>query len=105
MGHSKNKAAEIARDTVEIVAAGRYTNRQGQKVAVRHLVEAAMDGTVSYPPGAALPSVVPSDRKTVFEVVNDTTLEVARKLVAEEFKPVALNFASARHAGGGFLNG
>ncbi|MBN9119939.1 MAG: TIGR02452 family protein [Planctomycetes bacterium] len=105
MGNSKSRAAEIARDTIEVVTAGRYTNRNGQKVAVRALVEAAMDGTVSYPPDAALPDVVPSDRKTEFEVVNDTTLAAARKLVADGFKPVALNFASARHPGGGFLNG
>ena len=105
MGHGKSKAAEIARDTIEIVAAGRYTNPSGQKVAVRQLVEAAMDGTVSYPPDAPLPNVVPSDRKTEFEVVNDTTLAAARKLVADGFTPVALNFASARNPGGGFLNG
>lgn len=105
MGHGKNRAAEIARDTIEIVAAGRYTNASGQKVLVRHLVETAMDGTVSYPPDAPLPNVVPSDRKTDFEVVNDTTLAAARNLVADGFKPVALNFASARNPGGGFLNG
>jgi uncharacterized protein (TIGR02452 family) len=102
---SRKKAAEIARDTVEIVTSGRYTNRQGQKIAVRHLVEAAANGTVSYPPDAALPRFVPSGRETVFEVVNDTTLEAARKLESEGLKPAALNFASARHPGGGFLNG
>ena len=105
MSHSKSKAAEVARHTVEVVAAGRYTNRQGQKVAVRHLVEAAADGTVGYPPDASLPKVVPSARETAFEVVNDTTLAAARQLVAEGFTPVALNFASARHPGGGFLTG
>jgi uncharacterized protein (TIGR02452 family) len=42
---------------------------------------------------------------TTFDTVNDTTLEAARKLVAEGFQPVALNFASARHPGGGFLGG
>jgi uncharacterized protein (TIGR02452 family) len=102
---SRKKAAEIARDTVEIVTSGRYTNRQGQKVAVRQLVETAMNGTLSYPPDAPLPNLVPANRQTVFDVVNDTTLEAARRLVAEGFRPAALNFASARHPGGGFLNG
>jgi uncharacterized protein (TIGR02452 family) len=102
---SRKKAAAIARDTIEIVASGRYVNRQGQTVHVRHLVEMARTSTLSYPPGAPLPNFLPSDRQTAFEVVNDTTLEAARRLVAAGFKPVALNFASARHPGGGFLNG
>lgn len=105
MGHKKSRFAEIARDTVEAVAAGRYTNRNGEKVAIRYAVEAAMDGTVGYPPNAALPNVVPSGRETQFEVINDTTLAAARQLVSDGFNPVALNFASARHPGGGFLTG
>ena len=102
---SRKKAAEIARHTVEIGAAGRYTNSRSEKVAIRDLVEAAMDGTVGYPPDSPLPTGAPSDRKTVFEVVNDTTLAAARQLVLGRFRPVALNFASAKHPGGGFLNG
>ncbi len=105
MGNKKSRAAEVARETVECVAAGRYRNAAGEKVAIRHLVEAACNGTVSYPPGAPLPNVVPSDRATAFEVVNDTTLSAARQLVAAGANPVALNFASARHPGGGFLTG
>lgn len=105
MGHKKSRAAEVARDTVECVAAGRYRNAAGTKVPIRELVEAACNGTVSYPPDAPLPNVVPSARATAFEVVNDTTLSAARQLEAEGANPVALNFASARHPGGGFLNG
>src|SRR5262245_50137973 len=102
---SRKRAAEIARDTIEILSAGQYTNRPGELIDIRDNPAAAKAGTVAYPPDAPLPTFTPSDRPTTFEVVNDTTLSAARKLVAERLNPVALNFASARHPGGGFLGG
>src|SRR5262249_53187594 len=42
---------------------------------------------------------------TCFEVVNETTLEAARRLVEVGSRPLALNFASALYPGGGFLIG
>ena len=101
----RSRAASIAHDTVAIVSAGRYTNRKDETVHIRHLVEAARDGTLTYPPDESLPRFVLSGTPTAFEAVNDTTLEAARKLVTDRFNPVALNFASARHPGGGFLGG
>lgn len=103
---SRGRAAVIGQDTLNVLAAGRYTNLAGATVPIRHLVEAAVAGTVSYPPDESLPRFAPvADRASAFEVVNGTTLEAARKLVAEGFRPVALNFASARHPGGGFIKG
>ncbi len=102
---SRTRAAAIARDTLEILTAGQYKNRTGTTVSLKHLIDAARSGTVSYSPDESLPRFATSDRQTVFEVVNDTTLEAAKKLVVEGFNPVALNFASARHPGGGFLGG
>jgi uncharacterized protein (TIGR02452 family) len=42
-----------------------------------------------------------------FEVGNETTLHAARRLAQAEpgGRVLALNFASARHPGGGFLKG
>jgi uncharacterized protein (TIGR02452 family) len=105
MGINRNRAAQIAQDTLAIVDTGRYTNRAGRVVPLRHLIDAAKRGTVSYPPQASLPRVVPSGRATRLEVTNETTLAAARRLVGEGHHVVALNFASARHPGGGFLNG
>jgi uncharacterized protein (TIGR02452 family) len=102
---SRSKAAAIASDTVAIVRAGQYQNRRGTTVLFKHLLDDAKAGTVSYPPDDAPPRFTPGAKPTVFETVNDTTLAAVRKLVAKGFRPVALNFASARHPGGGFLGG
>jgi uncharacterized protein (TIGR02452 family) len=48
---------------------------------------------------------VPGDRPTRFEVKNESTLAAARRLVEAGQRPAALNFASAKHPGGGFLGG
>ena len=102
---SRSKAAAIAQDTLEILRAGHYQNRAGQTVHPTHLLDAARQGMPTYPPDEPLPKFTATEKPTAFAVGNDTTLEAARKLVAEGLRPVALNFASARHPGGGFLGG
>ena len=56
----RSHAAQVAEDTVRVVAAGRYTNRAGDTVPIRPLFKAAR--TVSYPPDATLPNVGPVRR-------------------------------------------
>src|SRR5579872_935949 len=102
---SRNKAAAIAQDTMQIMSMGRYVNRAGKTTQIKEQLVEARQSTITYPPEASLPRYERTDRETVIEVVNTTTLEAAKKLVVEGFQPVALNFASARHPGGGFLGG
>jgi uncharacterized protein (TIGR02452 family) len=95
----------MAHDTVQALEAGRYTNLLGEVVDIAGPLRRAVAGTASYPPDAALPPVAPGGSATAFEVANESTLAAAWRLVREGMRPCALNFASAKHPGGGFLNG
>lgn len=103
---------ELARQTVEIVARGSYRSASGCVVDIAHSVRACLDATRFFPPQELerFPHEVlarPSQRLTTsFEVVNETTLAGISRVLSEGEAPVAaLNFASAKNPGGGFLNG
>ncbi len=103
---------EVARQTVEIADRGTYTAPSGRTVSIAAAVQACMEGTGFFPPEVleqlrrkVLSEPDPGYR-TTFEVVNETTLSGIARLSASEGGPVAaLNFASAKNPGGGFLSG
>jgi uncharacterized protein (TIGR02452 family) len=102
---AKSRAAAIAAHAVRIMTDGHYTNLFDETIKIRDDLQAAIAGTVSYPPDAELPRVSDGSHATTFEVVNETTLAVAERLTSQGHRVVALNFASAKHPGGGFLGG
>jgi uncharacterized protein (TIGR02452 family) len=102
---NRSQARQLAQETVAILREGHYTTPAGERVAIDDALRRSVEGTISYPPNAALPPVRGRDLPTRFEVVNETTLDAARRLLAEGQPVVALNFASAKNPGGGFLNG
>ena len=97
----------IARETVAIAERGGYRDAGGAEVRLD--VASAVAGTRLYLPGDPLPEV-PGGTTTAIEVTGESTLAAARRLVAAGPQDsggdvAALVFASARNAGGGFLNG
>ena len=103
---------ELAKQTVEIVERGSYQLASGRVIDMAKPVRACRDATRLFPPEEleriredvlARPA---EGLATTFEVVNETTLAGVARLLAERNGPVAaLNFASAKNPGGGFLNG
>ena len=108
---NRKRAAALGRETVEILKRGRYVSAGGRQVWIRDEVEAAVDATLSYPPGSSVHRIPAAEHKTVIEVVNETSLEAARRLTLrpdrapEDAEVAILNFASAKNPGGGFLSG
>lgn len=103
---AREQRAAIARETLAIVAAGRYVNGDGRSVEMAAAVRACVASTrlvaaeEPVDPGRA-PGV-----DTVFEVRNESALAALARRVASGNRQVGvLNFASARHPGGGFQRG
>lgn len=99
----------IAEETLGVIDRGSYAAPSGRTVDLSREIEAAIEGTVLYRPDQLkrlARTVGTAAHATRIEVTTEGTAEAAQRLVAEgERDVVALNFASARNVGGGFLNG
>ena len=102
---SRDEAARMGREAVDIMVAGGYDSPRGRRIHIMDLLKRANLGTVSYPPETPCPLPEPQDRTTPIDVLNATTLVAAREVFKQGGRPAALNFASATHPGGGFLDG
>src|SRR5262245_51890117 len=103
---NRNQRAEMARETVQIFARGHYLSPAGQRVDISADVAASVAGTCEYPPDhiVRMPQGLRGRHATQFVVQNETTLAAAGRLTVKH-RTIALNFASARNPGGGFLSG
>ncbi len=98
-------AAQYGQQAVQIIRQGAYRAPSGRLVSIADLVERSVQGTLSYAPDQPLPPTHIGLHQTQIEVANETTLAAVQRLRAAGHHPVALNFASATHPGGGFLSG
>jgi uncharacterized protein (TIGR02452 family) len=107
--------AQVAQQTLTILEEGGYVHPSGVRIMFRDDLASARARSVLYTPDdfhevSRRRDQLLRDRApipTAFEVVNETTLNAARRLTQEGpgVRVLALNFASARHPGGGFLKG
>lgn len=105
MSFSRERAAALAQETQQILKQGTYATSNGITVDLRSLLAQAKAATISYLPETSLPTEMPGEHTTTFRVANETTLGAAHRLVQAGYRVAALNFASARHPGGGWLSG
>lgn len=109
--------ARIAEQTVQILEQGGYAAPSGREVDLSSATAYARAKSVLHRPEdfeslfRQRDEILNASRYpregTRFEVTNETTLSAARRLLSDDAvaDPLCLNFASARHPGGGFLNG
>ena len=99
--------AAMARQTIDIVAAGHYFDDAGRRVDIADTVEACLRATrLLMPSDVAALQPRSAMRSTAFGVRNENTLSALARLAAAGHRRVGvLNFASAHNPGGGFERG
>jgi uncharacterized protein (TIGR02452 family) len=111
---NRAQRAQTASQTVAIIHAGGYTTPSGRTISIHDAVQNAVNSSTLITPAQSHSLRRQADERlptrtfpTRFEVCNQSTLAAARRLVAQ-YGPnhvAALNFASAKNPGGGFLGG
>jgi uncharacterized protein (TIGR02452 family) len=111
---TRSHLAQIGRETLALLARGEYVSPGGTHVVLTEAMGIAKSLSVHYTPEMFAEVFRQRDEllgtepfTTTFEVVNRTTLAAARELCSLEpsVDVLCLNFASAKHPGGGFLGG
>jgi uncharacterized protein (TIGR02452 family) len=103
----------IARDTLEILKKGSYQMPGGERIELAAQLADCVKNTRCYNPEELevlqdrVLAEPPGFSTTTFEVTDETTLQGCERVSAifKDERIGVLNFASARHPGGGFLSG
>lgn len=95
----------IDAETLDLLNSDQYESSNGVMVPIRDRIQDAVRHTLCYSPTEPLSSFPTAEYKTIFSVVNATTLSQAMEMVDRGLRVAVLNFASAKRPGGGFGGG
>ncbi len=102
---NKLQLVNIANETLQILKAGSYRFDRNTNVNFSEDLAACIKNTKLYKPDSNITFNKKSE-DTIIVVTNQTTLAAGKELVDKGYYNVTcLNFASAKHPGGGFLKG
>lgn len=93
---------KIAKQTLDILRNKGYISPNGKVIDLSPELKFTLENTVLH--CDLLPTQLYEPHDVTVEIINETTFQAARRLL-HIGKVVALNFASARNPGGGFLGG
>lgn len=100
---SYSKAKRIAEETLDAFKALKYKNPSGRTISLDKLLNPAVRRSKLYKPDWEETLHLVENKSPEISVTNESTLEAAERLAHDN--PCVLNFASAKHPGGGFLRG
>lgn len=111
--NQRAKLISLAEETLSILSAGRYTIEDGMAIEIAKSLNNCVTGTRLFGPDQLLSirtkvlSAPCTYHSTLIEFENETSLAGAFHLyrASQGGRVGVLNFASARHPGGGFRNG
>jgi uncharacterized protein (TIGR02452 family) len=108
--NARTKNVSIAKETLQIIKDKQYTNLNGKVIDLSNALDFSISNTIYYPAEYTTYNIpttkVSINKNPIIEVTNETTACAAVRLGLEGKKDIAaLNFASARNVGGGFLAG
>jgi len=107
----RSHRATVAQQTLQIIEQGSYRSAGGSLVDLRAALASCVAGSRLYsePQLQALVRERPRETEpfaTELEVSEETSVSAIRRLVVDrQLDTLCLNFASAKHPGGGFLGG
>ncbi len=109
---SRMQRVQLAQETLRIMREGWYSNAEGEWVAIDQAMLSAVRGSRFFDPlqlSELLAEANPQPCEPLdmqVRIANETTIQGIRYLLDRQASEVlVLNFASAKHPGGGFLSG